>query len=134
MAALPTWPRCAAIERSLALESAWSRISPATWACSAAIAGTTVRTETYAFAEIDRSLTAGLAMGGRLWFRPRDTVAVAFVQDSLSDSHRTYLAAGGLGNFLGDGWLNYRPERVFEAYYSFQPFPACGSRLTASTS
>jgi len=32
----------------------------------------------------------GLAMGGRLWFRPRDTVAVAFVQDSLSDSHRTY--------------------------------------------
>jgi len=80
------------------------------------------RTETYAFAEIDRSLTAGLAMGGRLWFRPRDTVAVAFVQDSLSDSHRTYLAAGGLGNFLGDGWLNYRPERVFEAYYSFQAF------------
>jgi hypothetical protein len=80
------------------------------------------RTETYAFAEIDRSLTAGLAMAGRLWFRPRDTVAVAFVQDSLSDSHRTYLAAGGLGNFLGDGWLNYRPERVFEAYYSFHAF------------
>jgi hypothetical protein len=23
---------------------------------------------------------------------------------------------------LGDGWLNYRPERVFEAYYSFQAF------------
>jgi len=81
------------------------------------------RTETYAFAEIDRSLTAGLSMRGRLWFRPRDTIAIAFVQDGLSDPHRDYLAAGGLGNFLGDGQLNYRPERVFEAYYSFNAFP-----------
>ncbi len=80
------------------------------------------RTETYAFAEIDRSLTTGLSMRGRFWFRPRDTVAVAFVQDEISDSHRNYLAAGGLGNFLGDGWLNYQPERVFEAYYSFNAF------------
>jgi hypothetical protein len=80
------------------------------------------RTETYAFAEIDRSLTTGLAMGGRLWFRPRDTIAVAFAQGSLSDSHRDYLGAGGLGNFLGDGWINYQPERVFEAYYSFNAF------------
>jgi carbohydrate-selective porin OprB len=86
------------------------------------------RTETYAFAEIDRSLTAGLAMRGRLWFRPRDTVAAAFVQDSLSDAHRDYLAAGGLGNFLGDGWLSYRPERVFEAYYSLNAF--AGAWLT----
>ena len=86
------------------------------------------RTETYAFAEIDRSLTAGLAMRGQLWFRPRDTVAAAFVQDSLSDAHRDYLAAGGLGNFLGDGWLSYRPERVFEAYYSLNAF--AGAWLT----
>jgi Carbohydrate-selective porin len=76
------------------------------------------RTETYAFAEIDRSLTAGLTMRGRLWFRPRDNIAAAFVQNGLSDPHRDYLAAGGLGQFLGDGQLNYRPERVFEAYYS----------------
>jgi len=77
------------------------------------------RTETYAFAEIDRSLTAGLAMQGRLWFRPTDHIAAAFVQNSLSDSHRDYLAAGGMGQFIGDGWLNYQPERVLEAYYSF---------------
>ena len=77
------------------------------------------RTETYAFAEIDRSLTAGLAMRGRIWFRPRDHIAAAFVQNDLSDPHRDYLAAGGLGQFLGDGQLSYRPERVFEAYYSF---------------
>ena len=77
------------------------------------------RTETYAFAEIDRCLTAGLAMRGRLWFRPRDNLAVAFVQNGLSDPHRDYLASGGLGQFIGDGQLNYQPERVFEAYYSF---------------
>ena len=80
------------------------------------------RTETYAFAEIDRSLTTGLSMHGRLWFRPGDTVAAAFVQNGLSDPHRDFLAAGGLGNFLGDGWLSYQPERVFEAYYSFRAF------------
>jgi len=80
------------------------------------------RTETYAFTEIDQSLTAGLAMRGRLWFRPRDTVAAAFAQNGLSDPHRDFLAAGGLGNFLGDGWLNYQPERVFEAYYSLNAF------------
>ena len=77
------------------------------------------RTETYAFAEIDRCLTAGLAMRGRLWFRPRDNLAAAFVQNGLSDPHRDYLASGGLGQFIGDGQLNYQPERVFEAYYSF---------------
>jgi hypothetical protein len=77
------------------------------------------RTETYAFTEIDGSLTAGLTMRGRLWFRPSDHIAAAFVQNSLSDPHRDYLAAGGIGQFIGDGWLNYRPERVFEGYYSF---------------
>lgn len=80
------------------------------------------RTETFAFTEIDRSLTAGLAMRGRLWFRPRDTIGAAFAQNGLSDAHRDYLAAGGLGNFLGDGRLNYQPERILEAYYSFAAF------------
>ena len=28
--------------------------------------------------------------------------------------------AGGAGFFLGDGRLNYRPERIVEAYYSFR--------------
>ena len=80
------------------------------------------RTEAYAFTEIDESLTAGLAMRGRLWFRPRDTIGAAFAQNGLSDQHRAYLAAGGLGNFLGDGQLNYRSEQIFEGYYSFNAF------------
>ena len=28
-------------------------------------------------------------------------------------------AAGGLGILLGDGALNYRPEKVLESYYSY---------------
>jgi len=40
------------------------------------------------------------------------------VRNALSAVHRNYLAAGGLGFFLGDGALNYRPENILEAYYS----------------
>lgn len=80
------------------------------------------RTETYAFAEIDRSFTVGAVARGRRWWRPADTLGVAYVLDAISAAHRDYLAAGGLGNFLGDGQLNYSPEHVFEAYYSLSTF------------
>jgi hypothetical protein len=80
------------------------------------------RTETYAFTEIERSLTAGASIKGRRWFRPGDTVGIAFVQNGLSGAHQKYLAAGGLGNFIGDGRLNYDAERTVEAYYSLQAF------------
>lgn len=42
---------------------------------------------------------------------------IAFARNALSGPHRAYLAAGGLGFFLGDGRLAYRPEQVFEAFY-----------------
>ena len=80
------------------------------------------RTETYAFAEIDRSATAGAIVRGRAWYRPNDTLGVAYVVDALSAAHRDYLAAGGLGNFIGDGQLSYGYERVLEAYYSLGAF------------
>jgi high affinity Mn2+ porin len=39
----------------------------------------------------------------------------------LNRDHRDYLAAGGLGGFLGDGQLTrYARENVVEAYYSLQ--------------
>lgn len=75
--------------------------------------------ETYAFAEIERSLALGAALQGARWQRPQDTVGVAFVRNGLGASHRAYLAAGGLGAFIGDGGLNYRPESIAESYYSF---------------
>jgi high affinity Mn2+ porin len=76
------------------------------------------RTETYAFAEIDSSLSAGAMIKGGAWHRGEDTVGVAFARNGLSSAHRQYLAAGGLTFFSGDGALRYRPENIVEAYYS----------------
>jgi hypothetical protein len=80
------------------------------------------QTETYAFAEIERSLTAGVSVNGRPWHRSGDTLGVAWAANGLSDAHRAYLSAGGLGFFIGDGRLDYRPEQILEAYYSFNAF------------
>jgi high affinity Mn2+ porin len=76
------------------------------------------RTESYAFTEIDRSFSAGLSAKGRWWGRPIDSAGLALVRNGLSAAHRDYLAAGGLGAFLGDGRLNYGSERIVELYYS----------------
>ncbi len=80
------------------------------------------RTETYAFAEIDRSLNLGATVKGRLWRRPDDTVGFAWAANDVSGPHQAYLAAGGLGFFLGDGQLNHGTEQILEAFYSAQVF------------
>ena len=76
------------------------------------------QTETYAFTEIDSSVSAGVSVNGGSWGRAKDTFGTAFVRNGLSSAHRDYLAAGGLGFFLGDGRLNYRAEQIVESYYS----------------
>ena len=73
--------------------------------------------ETWAFTEIDRSVSLGLSLRGTAWSRPEDTFGVAAVESMLSYPHRHYLAAGGLGFIVGDGALNYSPEIVLETYY-----------------
>lgn len=73
--------------------------------------------ETYAFTEIDRQISFGGQFTGAPWDRKQDRVGVAYAINSLSASHRDYLAAGGQGAFLGDGKLKYGTERVFETYY-----------------
>src|SRR5713226_8459492 len=75
------------------------------------------QTETYAFTEIDRSLSGGALIKGAAWGRSQDASGVAFARNYLSNAHRDYLAAGGLGFFIGDGRLNYRPESIVEAFY-----------------
>jgi len=77
------------------------------------------KTETYAFTEIGRQVAGGGTLKGKAWGRPNDEVGVAVAANMLGSSHRNYLAAGGLGAFLGDGALRYGPEQVFEIYYSF---------------
>ncbi|GAA6120495.1 carbohydrate porin [Acidovorax sp. FG27] len=78
------------------------------------------KTETYAFTEIERSLSGGVLVKGTAWGRGGDTLGVAFARNGLSGVHRRYLAAGGTGFFIGDGRLNYRPETIYEAFYSVQ--------------
>src|SRR5438445_7021040 len=76
------------------------------------------KTETFMFTEIDRSLAAGGLVKGGGWGRPEDTVGIAAYINGLSRPHRDYLAAGGLGFFLGDGRLNYATEQILEVFYS----------------
>ena len=77
-------------------------------------------TETYAFTEIDQSASAGTLIKGTAWGRTGDNVGVAFACNELSAAHRHYLAAGGLGFFIGDGQLNYQPEMIVESFYNLQ--------------
>jgi hypothetical protein len=76
------------------------------------------RTETHAFTEADASLSTGLAVKGVSWGRGQDTLGVSLARNGLSADRRRYLAAGGISYFIGDGALRYRPETIFEGYYS----------------
>jgi high affinity Mn2+ porin len=75
--------------------------------------------EILSFTDIDRSLSGGLSIKGSYWGRPSDTIGVGGAINGLSSTHRDFLAAGGLGLLIGDGQLNYRPERILETYYAF---------------
>ncbi|MGZ3254296.1 MAG: carbohydrate porin [Burkholderiaceae bacterium] len=76
------------------------------------------KTETFAFTEIDRTISGGIVIKGSGWFRPDDVVGIAYAGNGLSKEHRDYLANGGLGFIVGDGKLNYAMEQILEAYYS----------------
>lgn len=76
------------------------------------------KTETYSFTEIENSLSAGVVIKGDRWGRPNDTFGFAVAQNGLKGQHRSYLSLGGFGAFIGDGQLNYRPERLAELYYN----------------
>jgi hypothetical protein len=78
------------------------------------------RTETYAFTEVDASVSAGTLINGRLWGRAQDHVGLAFMENRLSPQRRQYLEAGGVSYFIGDGPnpFSYKPERGTELFYS----------------
>ena len=74
--------------------------------------------EPYEFADIDRTISLGLSLTGARWGRKADTVVLAGVVNAISDIHRRYLAAGGLGILIGDGALkHYGTENILESYY-----------------
>jgi high affinity Mn2+ porin len=80
------------------------------------------KTETWAFTEIDRSLSLGAVLKGTSWKRKDDELGLAFVGNGISKDHQDYLAAGGYGFIIGDGQLNYSPELIAEVYYKVNAY------------
>ena len=76
------------------------------------------RTETVAFTEVDDSFSSGFLFKGNLWGRTQDTVGLSLMQNRLSSHRRQFLEAGGISFFIGDGGINYKPETIFEGFYS----------------
>jgi carbohydrate-selective porin OprB len=77
------------------------------------------RHESWNYTEVDQTVAVGGDVRGTLWKRPQDKLGLAFAINGISRSHREYLALGGLGFVLGDGRLNYAPEKIVESYYNF---------------
>ena len=75
--------------------------------------------EIIAWTDCDEALTAGAVLKGTTWGRPDDKIGVAGLIEGLSSEAQAYFAAGGLGILIGDGALNYRPEKILETYYSY---------------
>jgi high affinity Mn2+ porin len=80
------------------------------------------RTQTWAFTEIDQSLSLGAVLKGGEWKRNDDELGLAFVANGISNPHRDYLAAGGYGFIIGDGKLNYSHELIAELYYKVNAY------------
>jgi hypothetical protein len=75
--------------------------------------------ESYAYTEVDQTISAGADYAGTRWGRPVDKVALAFVSNAIKSDHQEYLRLGGLGFLLGDGNLNYGRETIVESYYTW---------------
>ncbi|MFG5118603.1 carbohydrate porin [Methylorubrum sp. POS3] len=76
------------------------------------------RNESLSFTDVDGSISGGLSLKGSAWGRPQDTVGFGASTNTISRTHRAYFANGGLGLLIGDGRLNYSPERAVEVYYA----------------
>ena len=80
------------------------------------------QSETEAFTDISRSLSAGTAIKGSFWGRQNDTLGLAFAFNGISSSQINYLSQGGYTMFIGDGKITYQGERIMETYYSVNLF------------
>ncbi|MGI9141762.1 MAG: carbohydrate porin, partial [Fluviibacter sp.] len=87
------------------------------------------QSETEAFTDISRSLSAGTSVKGSYWGRHNDTLGLAFALNGISSSQINYLSQGGYTMFIGDGKITYQGERILETYYSVNLFK--GAYLSA---
>jgi high affinity Mn2+ porin len=74
--------------------------------------------ESFAYTEDDRTLELGVGTKGGYWHRTNDRAGVVFVANGIVVAHQQYLGLGGLGFLLGDGGLDFGPEKIFEGFYT----------------
>jgi high affinity Mn2+ porin len=81
------------------------------------------KTATWAFAEIDNTVSGGIRIYGDSWKRKTDNIGVALLSNGISKDHRDFLAAGGYGFMIGDGRLpHYEREDIAEVFYEAKLF------------
>ena len=81
------------------------------------------KTATWAFAEIDNSVSLGFRYYGIGKGRRSDNIGMAFVSNGISSGHRNFLNIGGYGFMIGDGKLpHYNRENIFELFYEVKLF------------
>jgi high affinity Mn2+ porin len=81
--------------------------------------------EPWDFTDIDRTLSGGVSLSGKLWGRPDDTIGVAGVVNGIASIHEAFFDAGGLGILIGDGQLPHAGlEQIMETYYSYALSPS----------
>ena len=79
--------------------------------------------ETWAFTEIDHSISLGAHFWGSLWNRKNDYAGIAWVRNGLSDAHAKFQQLGGMGFMIGDGNITYGGEHIIETFYQLQVTP-----------
>jgi len=79
--------------------------------------------EIFDFTDINKSLALGTSIHGNSWGRSDDVVGLAYVANGLSNDAKNYFIAGGTGILIGDGNMNYAPEKIVEMYYAYRIDP-----------
>ena len=88
------------------------------------------KTATWAFAEIDNTITGGIRIYGKGWKRPADNLGIALLSNGISSGHRNFLNAGGYGFMIGDSKLpNYTRENIIEVFYQAKIFQSVWASL-----
>lgn len=75
------------------------------------------KTETWAFTEIDQSISIGVVWNPHFFRNLEDTLGGGIIVNDISADHRDYLASSGYGFIIGDGQLKYSSEKILETYY-----------------
>ncbi len=75
------------------------------------------KAESWSFTDVDSTASFGISAKGEAWGRPRDTLALAYIVNSISSIHSAYHQQGGNGILVGDGTQSYGAEKIIETYY-----------------